>query len=824
MNRGAALAACLVLAAACSRAPVGPAGPELRVQHLEVLDGRTGDPVAAAALATRRVGRLDLAAEAPRLQLVRVVRDESAGGALRLRATQDDAPRGTFRGVIVTGLDWDADAIDLLELEATVERGGELRVHYAAEAPSAERGFPRGQLAGFDSLPPTSGGRTECRVAERPTWRGPIRSLGIEVRPEHGVVELSELAAVSRPMVPGASPARVAGVGRDMGLVTRVHTDPDPLLELHDARRAFPTRSDEPAFGLYAAGGPAALHVALGATLGWRAEDGPVTFEVAWSEAPDGDPEPPGEPVFTRTLDPATSASRWVDVTVELPRSDGTAAVWLTTRGGERGAWSGLWGAPQVERAAVARPPSALLITADTLRADHLGAYRAELDLGGLTGLATPNLDRLASEGTLFLDTFSVANATSPSHASILTSLVPRDHGVVDNRHRLADGHRTLAVHLRRAGFHTVHATAAAHLNAEPSGLGQGVDRFLEQPVGGLAVPYTQAGSFERLPVPAQRAMIHQGAEYGVPRALAALGDAGSRPTFLWLHLFDPHTPYLPRRETLEALGVEGEAGERSLLAELSAEAYGRPDAPPEVIEAWTREHPHLAFLGDVRTLEQARRLYAASISQMDEDLGELFDALDDTVIAFTSDHGEALGERGIWFNHTGVYQNTLHVPLILHGPGVPTGRVERAPVSTLDLAPTLTELVGAQPFPSRDGRSLVQLFAGDTLDRERRWFQHTRDRQVGFRTATEHVVLSLRDFRMGELGDEYTAGRLEVLEPLAAADRLEASLESEAARGTEWQAEIETWLADERFAIAAEQAALDAEAETALEALGYKE
>jgi hypothetical protein len=163
-----------------------------------------------------------------------------------------------------------------------------------------------------------------------------------------------------------------------------------------------------------------------------------------------------------------------------------------------------------------AAPPSVLLITIDTLRADHLSAY-------GYARKTSPNLDTLAAQGALFEVAYSESNTTNPSHATILTGAPMRTHGVLNTPQGFeAPGVATLAERFRDARYATAAVVSARHLNRGPSGFGGGFVDYLD-------VEATERRAGE-----------------SVALARAWIEAHAQEPFFVWLHLFDPHTTYGP--------------------------------------------------------------------------------------------------------------------------------------------------------------------------------------------------------------------------------------------------------------------------------------
>ncbi|MGD2115986.1 MAG: sulfatase [Acidobacteriota bacterium] len=312
--------------------------------------------------------------------------------------------------------------------------------------------------------------------------------------------------------------------------------------------------------------------------------------------------------------------------------------------------------------------PNVLLITADTLRADHLGAY-------GPSPASTPALDRLAAEGLVFDNAAAPMPVTKPSHFSIFTGHPPRRHGVVNNQLALPDAARTLAEGFSEAGYRTA-GFPAVRFFGRSSGAAQGFGYYAPAE----SRPYDPAG------VVVERVLTWT-------RSLPE-----GEPFFVWLHLFDPHTPYAPppRHRPREPAPADGLADEVTWgTVRRSARTTGGDLTPA--------------------ALARARALYAGEVELLDHAVGRLLDdlrgrdLLDGTVVAFTADHGECF-EQGFYFRHADcLYDGAIRVPLVLRHPaglGAP-GRVER-PVELASLGRTLFELAGVAPPEGFGGGSLL--------------------------------------------------------------------------------------------------------------------
>lgn len=347
-----------------------------------------------------------------------------------------------------------------------------------------------------------------------------------------------------------------------------------------------------------------------------------------------------------------------------------------------------------------------LLVSIDTLRADHLGCY-------GAANAKTPTIDALAAQGVVFEQATSQANTTGPSHTTMLTGLYPAEHGALSNGVRLSNRVKTLADALART-----HSSAAFvsgfTLADELCGLAPRFDwyddqmalwpwlpRILERSQLGRALIRFARGRGVEL----YRADRPAGAT--IDSALGWLRARGDEPLFTFVHLYDPHAPYEPPEE----------------FARLH-------DAPRGGEFDWyalsTEEREEL--VSDPAAVAHMRSLYAAEISYADAQLARLVDELkrsgrwERTLVVLTSDHGEGLGSHGYWFDHgTYLYDEELHVPLIVRFPGdAHAGTRVKGQVRLLDIAPTVLDFLGSREALRTSGESLVVAASGapDPTDR----------------------------------------------------------------------------------------------------------
>ncbi len=315
-------------------------------------------------------------------------------------------------------------------------------------------------------------------------------------------------------------------------------------------------------------------------------------------------------------------------------------------------------------------PRNLVLISIDTLRADYLGAYGYERE-------TSPTLDALAEGGVLFEAAMSTSPWTLPSHASLFTGLYPRHHGAKSEHAALAAPVRTLAQVLREAGFDTA-GFVNSHYLTDRYGLERGFEEFR------YATEFTQQ---------------HGSSPIG-DWAIGWLREERREPFFLFLHFYDTHSAYRPlpyyARRLVRPYDGKADGSTRQLMAS----RRGRFEIGPE----------------DARYLSD---LYAAEILQLDDVLARVIDALDAsglrerTLLVVTADHGEEFLEHGGVAHGRTQYQEVLHVPLLLNGPGLPRGERVPEPVSLVDVFPTLVALLGLPVPPGLDGQDLGPLWRG---------------------------------------------------------------------------------------------------------------
>lgn len=426
----------------------------------------------------------------------------------------------------------------------------------------------------------------------------------------------------------------------------------------------------------------AAVHLPAAARLelAWHGSNpatpkGPAAVEV-WAHR-EGEK---GELLETVPFDPKASRAT---ASIDLGRYGGDTSFLRVTAGATPVAWTR---ADLIGRGKPAswrirpRPgaPDVLVYLIDTLRPDVLGVY-------GGPG-PTPNIDRLASGGTVFERAYSTTSWTRPAVASLFTALPPSAHRVASADFSLPEGALTLAERFRLRGYQTIGVTANGHVI--PSfNFDQGFEVYdvppaVERGEGpdpwnpNLVITNVAAGEVHAMAL----------------RHLAAARDRG-RPLFLYIHTVEPHSPYHPPEWLL-------------------------PEPRPAInVNNYLLRQINEGDKGTSQVLQKLALAYRGAVAYADHELGSFLTGvsthldLDRTVLVVASDHGEGFYEHALVGHHNWVYEELTRVPLILRGPGVPAGRHNVLPTSLVDIAPTLIGLVdnAADTTKSGQGRDLLR-------------------------------------------------------------------------------------------------------------------
>lgn len=325
-----------------------------------------------------------------------------------------------------------------------------------------------------------------------------------------------------------------------------------------------------------------------------------------------------------------------------------------------------------------------LFISLDTLCANRLSAY-------GSTKVHTPNLDALASSAAVFTQAFATDIPTQPSHTALFTGRSGISTGIVSHFHppaRLAENVPWMPSVFHDHGYRTA---AVDHLFSMKEWFIRGYDDYIVPPgrsrspgsvINGLAAPWLQQ---------------HRHQDF-----------------FLFLHFWDAHIPYVPPEPFKSRYAAQYAEWQDPHLAD---KLRSRPSYP--LFKRNLYDH-----LDRLPNLDYIEALHYAEVAYLDHELGVLFNRLadlnllDEMLIVVFGDHGEIMTEHDAWFDHAGLYDSVVHVPLMIRAPGVVPATQTSALVSLIDVAPTIYELLGmAEPRGDSPlhGRSLVPLINGET-------------------------------------------------------------------------------------------------------------
>ena len=561
-----------------------------------------------------------------------------------------------------------ADQLYGFEIRARVSAGANLSISTAGAAPV---NFPRAEalarrLPWTASTPLLPGNDLQTYVVTSSVPMNMSRAQRLMVRPTDAANATFEIESV-RMITEREHLASVkSGVGwqglRDIFRESLVSRSPETLrLDV-----------DVPANGR--------LEMALGTM-----EDQPPTFKVTVANG-SGDPRV----LLEHTV---TTPNRWEWQSLDLADHAGRRVSLALSLAADKPGTIGLWGTPTIRAAssaATAAPRGVILIHADTLRPDHLGFY-------GYTRDTAPFLARFAKEGAVFKQAFAQAGWTKVSTSSFMTSLYPTTHGVKGITDRLPASATTAAEVYRAAGYATVSFSSVAF-----TGLGTNLHQGYEE-------------LHERTSVDTGPQYTSKTARTFVDRAGEWIEQHRDAPFFMYLHVFDPHSPFEPRRpwDTMWADGAKRDEHLKQL------EALRKVIANPFMSDRGmaTRDEMAKAGVEPASYLSHEKDWYDGSIRGVDAELGRLFERLRslgldrDVAVAFLADHGEEFQEHGRMWHGQSVYGEMMHVPLIVRWPaGIQGGRVIEEPVELVDVMPTLLDVSGLPHPAGIQGQSLLPL------------------------------------------------------------------------------------------------------------------
>ena len=363
----------------------------------------------------------------------------------------------------------------------------------------------------------------------------------------------------------------------------------------------------------------------------------------------------------------------------------------------------------------MAKQPNIVLMGVDSLLADHMGCY-------GYHRLTTPHIDRFARGGTLFERTYSPHIPTTSAYASMLTGMDCFSTQVVALKHKgpLRFEVKTLADILCEAGYNTT----CVGFSGNPSS--RGFDDYLDYAGWGSSAEgrSPKAQNLNEVTIPELNHLIDQKA-----------------PFFLFLRHMDPHSPYLPPApyERMFYHGDECDPKNKSMEPVMNFKPFS------DYFASWMPP--------GITDKDYVIAQYDGAIAYMDACIQTLFTALethgilDETIIIINGDHGETLYDHECWFDHHGLYDVTLHVPLIIRYPGkVPAGKRLGGYNQHKDLVPTILELAEIQTDIEFDGKSLMPMVNGEVASHESEFYitECTWMRKHGWRTPQWKLILAL--------------------------------------------------------------------------------
>lgn len=428
-----------------------------------------------------------------------------------------------------------------------------------------------------------------------------------------------------------------------------------------------------------------------------------------------------------------------------------------------------------------APPPNIFVISIDTLRADYLSAY-------GFNAEATPNATRLAEGGVTFTRAVTPMGITVPVHATMLTGLLPREHRVRANVHRLPDDIPTISGLLSAAGYDTGSILSFGAMNFM-SGLDRGFEHASDRAEQGRVFVRPDADTMEL----AQDWLASR---------------SGEQALFMLLHLYEVHSPH--EHTDWSHARMKDDAPE-PLADGVSVE------------ELYNQSQP---WADDEAALTALRTLYAGEAVEADKRVGMVLDwieqrgLLDNSIVVLVADHGQGLGENAYFGHGPTLEQTVLHVPIIIHDfrNTQPTRQVHEI-VGLVDLAPTLLAMAGLS-HDHLPGRDLLSALAEDAEPRVYLAEVEQRSSQTEFRPAwfdDEALAAYFEDFKLVDQDGEQRLYRIDPIwgqniEPVELDDLHES---------------LRLWLLDTMQSyrdgtLASERAELDDEAIEALKSLGY--
>ncbi len=409
-----------------------------------------------------------------------------------------------------------------------------------------------------------------------------------------------------------------------------------------------------------------------------------------------------------------------------------------------------------------------LLISIDTLRADHLGCYGYERD-------TSPGIDELAKDAVLFENAIIPAPYTGPSHATMMTGLYPAAHGVLTNGYRLHEETTTLAERLRGEGFKTAAFVAAKSVLGKRFGFNQGFEVFKQ-------------GLLRQR----RAAKVNRDALRWLERT------ASSERFFAWVHYYDVHCAYRAPQPFFDMFYPDygGELDPRGKC--------GKP------------HYNNMELSED--DFEYLRALYDGELRYVDTQVAALLTRLEElrlkgkTIVVITSDHGESLGEQRLIGHNLCLHDYEIRIPLIINHPGLVRGARVRHQVDLVSLTPTILDLLGIPADNSLDGESFAGLLRGERAEERFAYSQIApeKGREQAFSIRGQEWKFIL-----------HADGREELFLLGAEAERTNR-VGTDSDKATSMRQDLQRWISTQRAAAQGKTQELSADVIEQLKALGY--
>lgn len=363
------------------------------------------------------------------------------------------------------------------------------------------------------------------------------------------------------------------------------------------------------------------------------------------------------------------------------------------------------------------RQPNVILLIFDTLRSDYLSCYGEDVD--------TPAFDSLADQGVVFESAFGTAPGTPVSHASLYTGQHPSEHGVTGQYISLPDDRPVLADWFRTAGYDTFGITGPSKMGSDwdyDRGFDELYEHYYDMPSATSWRNVTKSLVDWRFGKYFLRQLVNGGREktrFKFDMLRDRIADDLSRPFFTTANIATAHAPYDPPRPYKQE-ATPGFSRPRLFMTEFLLDNPGTIDDPDIRLDRVMEQQLATGigkYLADPEWLNEKevrllRDWYRATVEYLDDELSRFLqfyrrELQDDTILVVTADHGEQLGEHGLWGHSYYCYDETLKIPLIVAGPGVPEGRRRSDLASHVDVFDTLCDLCGLDEPETTSGDSL---------------------------------------------------------------------------------------------------------------------